>query len=121
MVSSDETSDVRVLIVDDAASFREVAQQLLERRGYVVVGEAGCAASARRAIAELSPDAVMLDVNLPDANGFELAEELMCANPALAILLVSANHAATEPSAACGFVEKSQLATVDLQAFWPES
>jgi DNA-binding NarL/FixJ family response regulator len=121
VVATEGTPGVRVLVVDDAPSFRESARQLLERRGYLVAGEAGCAASARRAIQELSPDAVLLDVNLPDANGFELAEELINVDPGLAILLVSATHAAESErsSAARGFVEKSQLARVDLRRFWP--
>jgi PleD family two-component response regulator len=59
----------RVLIVDDAPVFRQVARELLERRGYTVVGEAGSAASAVDAVEWLAPDAVLLDVGCPIAAG----------------------------------------------------
>jgi DNA-binding NarL/FixJ family response regulator len=114
----------RVLLVDDAASFRAAARELLERRGYLIAGEADCAAAARRAVVELEPDAVLLDVRLPDANGFDLADELARARPDLAILLVSAEQLAdARPpvAAARAFVTKAQLATVDLARFWPRN
>lgn len=119
---ADRTSDIRVLVVDDARSFRQSARQLLEARGYTVVGEADCAQAARRAVADLAPDAVLLDVNLPDGNGFELAAELNSTRPGLAILLVSARSPHDgESTPANGFVEKSQLAKVDLTRFFPAS
>jgi DNA-binding NarL/FixJ family response regulator len=115
----DRRSDVRVLIVDDARSFRESARNLLQARGYAVVGEADSVQAARRAVADLAPDAVLLDVNLPDGNGFQLAAELTSAEPGLSILLVSACDHSHEPSAAIGFLEKSRLAKVDLTRFFP--
>jgi DNA-binding NarL/FixJ family response regulator len=121
LMDSQERLSVRVLVVDDAPSFRETARKLLEWRGYAVAGEAACADSARQAIKELEPDAVLLDVNLGGVDGFDLAEELIRADPALAILLVSATDFANrrQSDAVRGFVEKSQLARVDLQQFWP--
>lgn len=116
----DRTAEVRVLIVDDAWSFRESARDVLRARGYTVVGEAESVQAARRAVAELAPDALLLDVNLPDGNGFELAAELASVYPRLAILLVSACGAyGDDPGAAVAFVEKSQLAKVDLKRFFP--
>ncbi len=115
---------MRVLVVDDASAFREVARELLERRGYVVAGEADCAAAAREAVERLAPDAILLDVNLPDANGFELATELMRSELAPAILLVSADDGLCEltpEDLALPFVAKAQLAGVDLAEFWPDS
>ena len=58
---------VSVLIVDDAAAVRNAERVLLERRGYSVVGEADCAASALNYVKCLAPDAVLLDINLPTA------------------------------------------------------
>jgi two-component system chemotaxis response regulator CheY len=114
----------RVLIVDDAPVFREVARELLERRGYTVVGEAGSAESAVDAVERLAPDAVLLDVRLPDRSGFELSAVLTRANPELAVLLVSADRvpagiATVEASGARGFVFKSQLAATQFANFWP--
>ena len=68
-----------VLIVDDHASFRATARQLLEAEGYEVVGEAGDGASALEAVARLRPEVVLLDVQLPDMDGFEISKRL-CAN-----------------------------------------
>ena len=115
-----QTSAVRVLLVDDAACFRELAREVLQHRGYVVIGEADCTKSARRAVATLAPDALLLDVDLPDGNGFELATELEQAYPRLVILLVSARlPPERDLLAAHMFVEKSQLARVDLTRFLP--
>jgi DNA-binding NarL/FixJ family response regulator len=85
------------------------------------VGEADCAAAAIHAVAELEPDAVLLDVRLPDASGLQLADHLTCANPRLAILLVSAEQITVDQLRSGGhpFVAKSQLASVDFSSFWP--
>lgn len=115
-------SPMRVLLIDDSPTFREVERELLERRGYVVVGEADCAAAGRLAVEDVAPDAVLLDVNLPDATGWELAAELVREDPELAVLLVSAREPDYELARQCparGFVLKSQLCTLDFARFWP--
>ena len=66
----------RVLIVDDHATFRATARQLLEAEGYEVVGEAADGSSALECVARLRPDVVLLDVQLPDMDGFEVARRL---------------------------------------------
>ena len=113
---------LRVLIVDDSAPFRRAARELLHRRGYVVVGEAGTAAAARDAVERVTLDALLVDVGLPDGCGFELAAALTRAQPNLAVLLMSADDppAATErlrASGAQGFVLKSCLAAAPLERF----
>jgi CheY-like chemotaxis protein len=120
-----QTSDglVRVLIVDDSAPFRRAARELLRRRGYLVVGEAGSAAAARTAVERVAPDALLIDVGLPDGCGFELTAALTRAQPDLAVLLVSANDPPgrdqrLSASGARGFVLKSRLASVPLERFW---
>jgi DNA-binding NarL/FixJ family response regulator len=124
VTADDAPLPARVLIVDDAVVFREVACELLERRGYAVVGEAGTAAVAREMAERLAPDAVLLDIRLPDADGFALAAALVDARPGLAVLLTSADRAPPDPAVvrACGargFVLKSRLAAADLAQFWP--
>jgi two-component system, chemotaxis family, chemotaxis protein CheY len=117
---------VTVLIVDDAAVIRRLARELLERRGYTVVAEADCAATALTLADTLMPDAVLLDVRLPDADGFEVSAAMTStsANGSPAVLLMTADpqlcyYAMLEPSGARGLVAKTDLAGTDLDAFWP--
>ena len=115
---------VRVLIVDDQASFRELARMVLRRRGYTVVGEAGCSATAIDAAVRLQPDAVLLDMHLGDESGLEVAWKMSRAVPQAAILLVSNEDYGhcREHLRFCGargFLIKSRLASVELAAFWP--
>jgi CheY-like chemotaxis protein len=63
----------RVLIVDDHAPFRSIARQVLTADGFLVVGEAADGVEAVRAYVELGPDLVLLDVQLPDIDGFAVA------------------------------------------------
>ncbi len=112
----------RVLIVDGSAPFRLAARRFLELGGYRVAGEADCAASALVAFDRLSPDAVLLDVRLPDGSGLDLCELLTHEPEAPAVLLVSsfdaADAALAKTHGASGFVAKEDLARVDLRAIW---
>ena len=114
---------MRVLIVDDSAPFRTAVRELLARRGYLVVGEADTAARAVEAAERLAPDAVLLDIHLPDGCGFEVSSALTDADPALAVLLTSADDppawdSRVEASGARGFVVKNRLARTPLERFW---
>jgi DNA-binding NarL/FixJ family response regulator len=116
----------RVLIVDDHPVFREAARDLLEARGYAVVGEAGCAATALAATERLAPDAVLLDVRLGDDSGFDVACALSrrAAPPAVLLVSVADEGDGEERARTCrarGFVLKSRLATTDLGRFWPRA
>lgn len=118
------TQPISVLIVDDARPFRRAARDLLERRGYTVVGEADNAASALRLAERLAPDAVLLDVSLRDADGFQVSSILTLADPSPAVLLTStdvdlSSYARLTTSGARGLVGKGQLAMTDLGQFWP--
>ena len=112
----------RVLIVDDSAPFRMTARALLEARGYAVAGTAADGASALDAAAELRPDAVLLDVNLPDMDGTAVAERLTMnghGGPVPAVVLVStveraALGAAVDMCGARGFLPKSDLGSARL-------
>jgi CheY-like chemotaxis protein len=67
---------VRCLIVDDNRDFLRAASDLLERDGITVVGVASTGALARRACLELRPDVVLLDIQLGEETGFEVARQL---------------------------------------------
>ena len=104
----------RVLVVDDHTGFRSCATELLQAEGFEVVGEAEDGASALARAAELVPDLVLLDVQLPDLDGFEVAARLLAVNPDLAIVLVSSRDRSAygplvEQSGALGFVTKADL------------
>jgi CheY-like chemotaxis protein len=120
-VASHARSQLRVVVVDDAECFRTLARDVLEKRGYVVVGEAETVAGARRTVDALVPDAVLLDVNLPDGSGCDLARELRQAHPSLAILLVSAMPPPECERSGHIFLEKSELASANLADFLPAS
>jgi DNA-binding NarL/FixJ family response regulator len=114
----------RVMIVDDQLTFRQAARRLLEARGYDVVAEAECAASALEAVRRLEPHAVLLDVRLGDEDGFAVCGTLTRARPELAVLLASDtefehSEESIARSGARGFVRKSRLAHTDLAQFWP--
>ena len=107
--------DVRsVLIVDDHAGFRATARKLLVARGFDVVGEAADGAQALEAAAQLRPDIVLLDVQLPDIDGFEIAARLTSNGSNPDVVLTSSRDAAefgslVERSGARGFIPKAQL------------
>ena len=113
---------VRVLVVDDSAPFRQAACQLLELRGFRVVGTSDSAAAGFEAVARLKPDAVLLDVRLPDGSGLDLCELLTREEDAPAVLLVSSDEAADSALAkargARGYVAKVDLWKADLGDIW---
>jgi DNA-binding NarL/FixJ family response regulator len=114
----------RVLVVDDEPRFRDAARQLLEWRGYDVVAEAGCAATALDAVELFAPQAVLLDVRLGDDDGFDVCRRLTRARPGLAVLLASTGEydqygEVLASSGARGFVSKTSLLETDFGQFWP--
>ena len=98
----------RVLIVDDHAGFRASARRMLECEGYDVVGEAEDGSSALAAAQELRPDLVLLDVNLPDGDGRDIAARL-CEEAGVAVLLISSRDDIDHESPAIGFIPKDRL------------
>ena len=110
-----------VLIVDDHPSFRATARTLLELEGYRVIGEAVDGASAVEEAHRLRPELVLLDVQLPDTDGFAVAEQLLGEEPVPAVILTSSRDAAdfgplVAQSGARGFVPKSELSGAALAA-----
>jgi DNA-binding NarL/FixJ family response regulator len=110
---------IRVLIVDDHPQFRAVARELLEDAGYVVSGEAAGAREAIAAVDAQTPDVVLLDVGLPDGNGFDVASQLSRDPDGPAVVLVSSRGAEdygrrVARCGALGFLSKSQLSAATL-------
>ena len=110
-----------VLIVDDHPSFRASARAVLEADGFEVVGEADDGASALTAARDLKPDVVLLDVQLPDATGFDICEFLCGEHPLPEIVLVSSRDASDyngliQTSHARGFISKADLSGETLRA-----
>jgi DNA-binding NarL/FixJ family response regulator len=110
-----------VLIVDDHPSFRWTARALLESEGFEVVGEAADGASAIEAALSLRPDIVLLDVHLPDIDGFEVAATLTTNGERSAVVMTSSRDAGdfgplVEQSGARGFIPKAELSGASLAA-----
>lgn len=103
-----------VLIVDDHPSFRASARALLEAEGYEVVGEAENGVQGLSKARELHPDVVLLDVQLPDFDGFEVASRLTRDDDAPAVVLISSRDGSdfghlVSDSGALGFIPKAEL------------
>jgi len=103
-----------VLIVDDDDAFRNLATRILTGWGHVVIGEAGTAAEALARVAELRPDTVLIDIGLPDGDGFALTARLRGMPWPVRVVLISsdadrANAAAADRAGASGFVPKDEL------------
>jgi DNA-binding NarL/FixJ family response regulator len=104
----------RVLIVDDHPSFRRCARALLMAEGFEVVGEAADGTTALDLALALDPEFVLLDIQLPDIDGFEVAARLRERKPDLAIVLVSSRDRSDygsriEENGVLGFVSKDEL------------
>lgn len=104
-----------ILIVDDHAAFRAGARALLEADGYDVIGEAGDGQAGIAAARELHPDVVLLDVRLPDMDGFTVADRLTSANGSSPAVIVTSSSddplypERAQSSGARGFVAKHDV------------
>jgi len=103
-----------VLVVDDHAGFRAQARILLAAAGFDVVGEAGDATEALSAARTLHPHVVLLDIQLPNGNGFDVARALLDDGDPPTVILVSSREASDygsqiTRSGARGFISKADL------------
>jgi DNA-binding NarL/FixJ family response regulator len=105
---------LRCVIVDDSSLFLEGAANLLSREGVDVIGVASSSAEAIRLVTELRPDVTLVDIDLGDEDGFELAQRLHAVSGGTKVILVS-THAEEdlahliERSPALGFIAKARL------------
>lgn len=110
-----------LVIVDDHAGFVSAARRLLTAEGFEVVGEASDGASGVALAAAVHPEVVLLDIQLPDIDGFEVARRLGSLDPAPTVVLISSRDAADYGSqvgdaAARGFIGKADLSGSRLAA-----
>ena len=120
--SSEEPKQTSVLIVDDDRGFGRAATEMLTDRGYRVLGQATTVTEALVRCDQLGPDAVLLDVRLPDGDGVLLAEMLRARPDRPRVLLTSTDRNAVSQamlrhSGASGFLPKADLADSDLDRF----
>ena len=109
-----------VVIVDDHPSFRSSARMLLESDGFEVVGEAATGQEGVEVALDLRPDLVLLDVNLPDIDGFEVATRITADPEPPSVILTSSRDSTdfgplVQKSGALGFVPKSELSGIALE------
>jgi DNA-binding NarL/FixJ family response regulator len=108
-----------VLVVDDDPAFRRLARRMLAAFDFAVAGEADTVASAIAAAGSLRPDAVLVDVGLPDGDGIALARQLTALPWRPRVVLTSSDADAASPndvrhSGAEAFVPKDQLPNAEL-------
>lgn len=111
-----------ILIVDDHPSFRGMARAILESEGFEVVGEAADGASALETAEALKPDVILLDVQLPDIDGFEVASRLTSNNGSAPAVVMTSSRDASDfgslvaKSGARGFIPKAELSAEAVSA-----
>jgi len=103
-----------VVIVDDHAGFRRMARRMLEAAGFDVVGEAADGAGALATVATLVPQLVILDIQLPDLDGFVVTQRLAEAGASAVVILTSSRGARDygarlARTSAIGFIPKADL------------
>jgi DNA-binding NarL/FixJ family response regulator len=109
---------MRCLIVDDSVDFADAARNLLESRGFTVVGVAQTGVQALQCFDNLRPDVTLVDIDLGSENGFDVAEQLeQVGGPGSSTVILISTHAAEdfadliEASPAVGFLAKSSLSS----------
>jgi DNA-binding NarL/FixJ family response regulator len=111
---------VSVLVVDDDPAFRGLVGRLLTEWGYQVVGESSTVAEAATLAGRLQPQIALVDIALPDGNGFDLAVRLSAMPTPVRVVLVSADSdpayaAAAQRAGGRGFLAKDELTSASLR------
>jgi DNA-binding NarL/FixJ family response regulator len=110
-----------ILIIDDDPRFRTQARDLLEADGFTVVGEAADGASGLEAAEVMRPDVVLLDIGLPDIDGFDVAAALALDGPPPLVVLTSSRDARAygrrvSNGPFLGFVPKERISGAAIRA-----
>jgi DNA-binding NarL/FixJ family response regulator len=105
------TDDLRVLLVDDHDLFRTGLRNLLEDEGVIVVGEAGTGTEALRMVEELTPDVVVMDLNMPGMTGVEATRQIASVAPLARVLVLTISDQDADVmdailAGACGYLLK---------------
>ena len=118
------TDDIKVLIVDDQPPFREASRMVVEMTdGFVVIAEAENGEKAIGLVAEVRPDLVLMDVQMPGIDGIETTRRISAAGDAPPIVVMSTHESGDYESAALAagalaFVAKSQFGMDTLAKMW---
>jgi CheY-like chemotaxis protein len=109
-----------ILVVDDDTAVRGLIVRILRSRGHDVVGEAGSVSEALAQAEALRPDVALVDIGLPDGDGFSLTRQLRLRSGGIRVVLFSSdadrtNEAAAERAGAVGFLPKDELSSPALQ------
>ncbi len=110
-----------ILIIDDDPRFRTQARDLLEADGFIVIGQAVDGASGLEAVRELRPDIVLVDIGLPDVEGFEVARALAIDGPPPLVVLTSSRDARAygrrlTDGQSLGFIPKERMSGAAIRA-----
>ena len=119
-------TDVRVLIVDDQTPFREASKMVVEMTdGFEVVGEAENGEQAVEMAADLRPDLVLMDVQMPGIDGLEATRRIMASDDPPHVLVMSTHESGNfdQPAldaGAFGFLPKSSFSMDALEEVWAD-
>jgi DNA-binding NarL/FixJ family response regulator len=109
--AKEEKTDLRVLLVDDHDLFRTGLRNLLEEQGLQIVGEAANGKDAIRLVRELTPDIVVMDLNMPGMTGVEATREITSFAPLTRVLVLTISDQNEDVmdaivAGACGYLVK---------------